>query len=38
MLSECELIDTENICLSSQNMIEASKSQTSYSVEQADIF
>ena len=44
MLSGCELIDTENIILPSQNMnlggewAEANESQTSYSFEQADIF
>ena len=44
MLSGCELIDTENISLPNQNMNawwrvrEANESQTSYSVEQADIF
>ena len=42
MFSGCELIDTENISLPSQNMKFvgewANESQTSYSVEQADIF
>ena len=44
MLSGCELIDTENISLPSQNMKfwwlvnEVNESQTSYSVEQANIF
>jgi len=44
MLSGCELIDTENISLSSQNMkfvgewAKRTSQQTSYSVEQADIF
>ena len=41
ILSGCELIDTDNISLPSQNMwrvSEANESQASYSVEQADIF
>ena len=44
MLSGCELIDTENISVPSQNMnfcwrvSEANESQTSYSIEHADIF
>jgi hypothetical protein len=33
MLSGCELIDTENISLPSQNMKFVVESQTSYSVE-----
>ena len=37
MLSGCELIDTENISLPSQNM-KFGGEWTSYSVEQADIF
>ena len=43
MLSGCELIDTENISLSSKNMkfvgewVNANESQASYSIEQADI-
>ena len=38
MLSGCELIDIENISLPSHNMKFVGESQTSYSVEQADIF
>jgi hypothetical protein len=42
MLSGCELIDTGNISLSSQNMKfvneRSERVATSYSIEQADIF
>jgi hypothetical protein len=42
MLSGCELIDTENISLPEYEVCwrvsEANESQTSYSVDQSDIF